>query len=228
MIIFGKQTSLFVARNHSDLIEEIYFSKEIDKRLFSEFRRLNKPILRLDFKKAQALAKGGNTQGILLKLKNEIPPMNVKLALNRAKKVLVLVGISDVGNIGSIFRSAVGLGIDCIICAKFNQSGVARASSGALFSMPFCEVSDFLGLINELKQSDFMLLGSSLDGRDVSEFRMESNRKWALFLGSENEGIPKRLLKKMDDNLCIKLYNFDSLNVSVAAGILIYCLRNGK
>lgn len=215
MIIYGKQTCLYVLEHHSKIIDEIYFGKEIAKDLFVRFSRLKKPILRLDSKKMQALAKGGNHQDFILKVNFVESSFKTFKDLSR---ILVLVGISDVGNIGSIFRSSYAFGVDLIISSNtFNLSGVARASSGAFFDMPYVVHNDILSLANELRMSGFTLIGSSASG---SNKHIDSS-KWALFLGSEGEGLPKRLLGKMDNIMGIKMRNFDSLNVSVAAGILI-------
>lgn len=62
MIIYGKQIVLYVLEKHPQLIEEIFLSKEIDKKLFTRFAKLDKKIHKLDNQKAQALAKGGNHQ----------------------------------------------------------------------------------------------------------------------------------------------------------------------
>ena len=64
MIIYGKQVVLYALKRHASLIQEIYVAKEWDKQSFKIFSASKKPILRLDPKKAQALAHGGNHQGI--------------------------------------------------------------------------------------------------------------------------------------------------------------------
>ncbi len=221
MIIYGKQVCLYVLEKHKQKIEEIYFYKEIDKAIFRTFAMLDKPIFRVDSKKMQALARGGNHQGFLLKV-GDIPQSNFKF-FKDSSKIIVLVGISDIGNIGSIFRSAFAFGVDGIISTNsFNQSGVARASSGAFFDMPYIIYKDYLSLVNELKMSKFSLFGTSSNGVDS---RITSD-KWALFFGSEGEGLPNRLMKRLDSILSIKMNNFDSLNVSVAAGILMYRMVN--
>lgn len=238
-IIFGKQTCIFVLENHSDLISEIYFGKEIDKKLFSKFAKLQKPIMRFDSKKMQSLAKGGNHQNFILKVK--IPKTHIK-NFNDMSKIVVLVGVSDVGNIGSIFRSCLAFGVDLIISTnEINASGVARSSSGAFFSMPYIVCKDYLSLANELKMAKFRLFGSSANGKninslsddfllDISDSANNTNdlqrQKWALFLGSEGDGLSNRLLNKMDITFGIKIANFDSLNVSVSAGILLHKLTS--
>lgn len=240
IIIFGKQTCLFVLENHSDLIVEIYLGKEIDKKLFSKFARLQKPIIRLDSKKMQALARGGNHQNFILKVKPKQTSINIK----EARKIVILVGVSDVGNIGSIVRTCLAFGVDLLVSTnEINASGVARSSSGAFFGMPCVVCRDYLSLVNELKMAGFMLFGSDINGINIDslkgrishsgedlsdESESSSLGKWALFLGSEGEGLTKRALSKMDLTLGIKISNFDSLNVGVAAGILVYELSKLK
>ncbi|MGX3010684.1 TrmH family RNA methyltransferase [Helicobacter sp. 23-1044] len=218
-IIYGKQPCLFVLENHSDLIKEIYFGKDIDRAIFARFARLQKPIIRADFKKMQSLAKGGNHQGFILRVEQG---ESTQKKFSDFSKILVLVGISDVGNIGAIFRNSLAFGVECIISTNaLNLSGVARSSSGAFFGVPHIIYKDYLSLANELKMAHFSLFGADMSGENLaSNFAIP--QKWALFLGSEGEGLPKRLLGRMDLNLGIKMQNFDSLNVSVAAGILLY------
>lgn len=218
MIIYGKQVCLYVLEKHKDIINEIYLGKEIDKGLFRKFAILNKPIIKPDSKKLQSLAKGGNHQGYLLDVRDDFD-FDFKF-FKGCSKIVVLVGVTDIGNIGSIFRSALSFGIDGIIITNpFNKSGVARSSSGAFFDMPYIIYKDIMGLINELKHSNFTLFGSSPKGEDIND---NVSNKWALFLGSEGDGLPNKVVKKLDNILSIKTNNFDSLNVSVAAGILIY------
>lgn len=238
IIIFGKQTCLFVLENHSDLITEIYLGKEIDKKLFSKFARLQKPIIRLDSKKMQALARGGNHQNFILKIKPKQTSINIK----EARRIVILVGVSDVGNIGSIVRTCLAFGVDLLVSTnEINASGVARSSSGAFFSMPCVVCKDYLSFINELKMAGFRLFGSDINGINIDSLKGKISQngedlsgessslgKWALFLGSEGEGLTKRALSKMDLTLGIKISNFDSLNVGVAAGILVYELSKLK
>ncbi|HIP60630.1 MAG TPA: 23S rRNA (guanosine(2251)-2'-O)-methyltransferase RlmB, partial [Campylobacterales bacterium] len=113
MIVYGKQIFFYIAEKHPDLIEEIYLAKEVDKKLFSKVNGLGKKIIKLDTMKAQSLARGGNHQGFLLKIKYieyaEITD------LKKEDFLLVLVGLTDVGNIGAIIRSAYALGVKGVV-----------------------------------------------------------------------------------------------------------------
>lgn len=228
MIIYGKQIVLYVLEKHSSLIEEIIFSKEIETKIFTKFLKLGKKIQKIDNKKAQALAKGGNHQGFFLKLKefNYTPIKELK----QMNFILVLDGLTDVGNIGAIVRTAYSLGVDGIIASNvktLNNQGIIRTSSGAMLDLPFCIYPKSIDLINELIQSEFILIGATMDGIDLKKYgKINNTDKVALILGNEGEGISSKVQKKLDLKVSISMQNrFNSLNVSVAAGILIYNLK---
>ena len=228
MIVYGKQIFLYLLKNHPNLIEEVYFSKEIDKKIFREVSFLNVEIKRVDTKKAQAMARGGNHQGFLLKVK-DFEFFNIK-DIKKEDFILILSGITDVGNIGAIIRTAYSLGVGGVVVAgisNINLEAVARTSSGALFDMPLVLQKDILSLINELKQLGYTVYCADMSGDDIRD--VEISRKRVLILGSEGEGISSRVLKSCNKKVKIKMQReFDSLNVSVATGILCDRMRNGK
>lgn len=229
MIIYGKQVVLYVLQNHPQLIDEVLFSKEIDKKVFSKFLKLGKKIIKLDNKKAQSLAQGGNHQGFFLRLNEHV--YNSIEELKEKNFIVVLDGLTDVGNIGAISRSAYSLGMDGIIASgvkTLNTSGIIRTSSGAMLDIPLALYPNSLDLVNELKQCGFTLIGATMGGTDLKKYgKIEKEDKVALILGSEGSGLHPKIAKKLDLKVSIGMSNnFDSLNVSVAAGILMYTLKN--
>ena len=207
------------------MIEEVYLSKELDKKLFSKITRLGKPIVRLDAKKAQAMAKGGNHQGMFLKIADiEFTPFQ---SLKKDDFVVVLHGITDVGNIGAIIRSAYALGVDAIIVSGLKSlplEALVRTSSGAIFEMPIALFHDSATLINELKQAGFTTYAATMDGEDVRQMTFEGKK--ALVMGSEGDGLPAKIVGKCDKKVAICMQRaFDSLNVSVATAILCDRMR---
>lgn len=225
MIIYGKQVVLYAIEKSPQSIQEIYLAKELEKPLFNKLSKVGAKIIRLDNKKAQALARGGNHQGILAK----ITPLKMgeKKEIFALKKLVVLCGISDVGNIGSIVRSAYALGVEgMVVCGELSakaMEGIIRSSAGAMLDFYYFCHSHPLELIHELKEAKFVCYGADMGGEEIS--RVQKSEKWALFLGSEGEGLGKKIIQKMDKIICIEMKNnFDSLNVGVAAGILIHTL----
>jgi 23S rRNA (guanosine2251-2'-O)-methyltransferase len=226
MIVYGKQIVFYILEKHPKLIEEIFLTKEIEPKLFRKFMNVGAKVIRPDNKKAQALAKGGNHQGFLLKIK----PYEFASVEDVKKKdfVVVLDGLNDVGNIGAIVRTAYALGADALIVSgmkNLNVAPVVRTSSGAMLDMPITVIPNCNDLMNELKQLNFTRVGASMDGVEVSTLQRSKGQKVALFLGSEGDGLSGKVKKKLDVTVSIDMCNdFDSLNVSVAAGILIHSL----
>ncbi len=225
MILYGKQIFFYVVKNYPELIEEIYLAKEVDRKVFSTITKLNKKIIKLDAKKAQAMARGGNHQGFLMKI-SFIEFAEVK-DFKSEDFLLVLVGITDVGNIGAIVRSAYALGVDGVIVSGVSSlafEGVVRTSSGAALSMPIALFKDTATLVNELKQVGFKTYAADMSGEDVKG--VSFGAKKALFLGSEGEGISNKILKICDKKIKIVMEReFDSLNVSAATAILCDRMR---
>ena len=226
MIIYGKQICATLMERHPELIERFILAKEIDKKEFAKIKELKKPIEKVDPKKAQALARGGNHQGWLC----DVKPYRYA-AFNEIKDsdfLVVLAGLTDVGNIGAIIRTAYALGADGVIVSGVKQiksEAVIRASAGAMFDLPVAVVPNLLDILNELKQKGFTLYGASMDGEPIESVEIEQKR--VLVLGSEGSGIPKRAMERMDRRVTVKMVRpFDSLNVSAAAAILIYRMGN--
>ena len=119
------------------------------------------------------------------------------------------------------------MGVDGIVISgikSINLEALARSSSGALFDMPVVLYPNTLDLLNELKLSGFKTYGADMDGVDIRE--VDSNGKKALFMGGEEAGLSKRVLKKLDKIVSIKMErDFESLNVSAACAILCDRMR---
>ena len=219
MIIYGKQLFLHILNKRPQILEEIYLSKECDKKLFSKICGTGKKIIRLDNQKAQSLARGGNHQGFLANV-SEFEFSDIA-ELKKLNFIAILYGISDVGNIGAIARSAYALGCEglVIVAKSINMQGVLRSSSGAAYEIPIAIFEDGLSLLNELKQFGFKIYATASNGKNVKEMKFAGKR--ALVMGSEGEGIPQKALVKCDECIGIKLKEgWDSLNVSAAFAII--------
>ena len=219
MIIYGKQLFLHILNKRPQILEEIYLSKECDKKLFSKICGTGKKIIRVDNQKAQSLARGGNHQGFLANV-SEFEFLDIA-ELKKLNFIAILYGISDVGNIGAIARSAYALGCEglVIVAKSINMQGVLRSSSGAAYEIPIAIFEDGLSLLNELKQFGFKIYATASNGKNVKEMKFAGKR--ALVMGSEGEGIPQKALVKCDECIGIKLKEgWDSLNVSAAFSII--------
>ncbi len=231
MIVFGKQCFEYVVEHAPTHIQEIYLAKEIAKPLFGRLKKLGVPILRIDNKKAQSLAHGRNHQGVFARIATiSYTPLQT---LFTYQSLIVLCGVSDIGNIGAIVRTAYGLGVGGVIVSDRDMlhtqalEGIFRASSGALLDMPFGFHKSSLDIAHEAKAHDFTLIGAGKS----SELKLlkSTPNKWILFIGREDSGLTQKLLYKLDSVMHIRMHNgFDSLNASVATGILIDRIQHIK
>ena len=232
MIVYGKQIFLYILEKHSETIEEIYLAKEIENSIFKKISRVDVKIIKLDNKKAQAFAKGGNHQGYLLKIKpfvfTNIENIKRRILTKQDSLIVVLDGLNDLGNIGAIIRTSYSLGVDAVIVSgikNLNVSPVVRTSSGTIFDLPVCVVPNSKNILNEFKQLGCELIGADMNGEKINEFPSQKNKKTILFLGSEESGLSNKVKNKLDNIVSINMSNnFNSLNVSVAAGIIIHVL----
>ncbi len=227
MIVYGKQIFRYLLERHPQRIRQVFVSKDLDGADFAKLRRLGIPVVRVDNKKAQAMARGGNHQGVLIEIE---PPVLAEVDdLKEGRFLVMLYGVTDVGNIGSIVRTAYALGADGLIAGgikSFPFEGVVRTSSGAALDLPIALAPNALDAAAKLKDVGHSLYGADMSGEDVRKERFAGRR--TIILGSEGEGIAPRLLAKCDKTLRIEMEReFDSLNVSAAAAIFIDRMRDG-
>ena len=145
---------------------------------------------------------------------------NVKM-----EKLLVLDRVQDPGNLGTLIRTADAAGVDAIIlgegCADPYNPKVVRATQGSLFHLPLIK-ADLSEFIVELK---IPIYGTALEGA-IPFKQVEPSETFALLVGNEGQGVSEELLGKTTKNLYIPIYGkSESLNVGIAAGILMYYLR---
>ena len=175
------------------------------------------------------VAEKGNTCGIVLY--TQIEQMNI-CALETAKLVLVCDGIEISGNIGTIFRTAEAVQADAIIFtnlrAKVFDDKVLHSSRGMMFNVPFL-VMDFEECTKALQENKIIpVLCEPEQGVDFKKFNY--NKPVALVVGSERFGADKRWFEVNNvEFLKISMFGeMDSLNVGVAASILLYEAKYGQ
>jgi len=139
---------------------------------------------------------------------------------------LVLDGVTDVRNFGAIVRSATCMGVNAIIVgskgsAQINEE-VVKASAGALWQMPICKTMRLLDAIDYLKEFGIKVFASSLQTEHTIS-AIDFNQPTAIVMGSEGAGVGEKIMAKTDQAFKINMPgDFDSLNVSVATGMILY------
>ena len=139
---------------------------------------------------------------------------------------LILDGITDIRNIGGIARSAYCFGVHAIIIpdkgvGALNEDAILT-SAGALEKVAVCRVNSLMKAVDELHLNGIKVYGSKMKAVK-NTFDMNFNEPSAIIMGSEDKGIYPALLKICDDQFKIPMKgDFESLNVSVATGIILY------
>lgn len=140
--------------------------------------------------------------------------------------VVVLDGITDTRNFGAIGRTAACAGVDAIVIPERNSVSVTpdavKTSAGGLFHVPVCREKDTLSAVRFLKENGYRIVGATEKGAapyTEADYRVPV----AIVMGSEDTGISDGVLRICDDLAAIPIVGkIESLNVSVAAGIMIY------
>lgn len=144
----------------------------------------------------------------------------------RTPLVVVLDGITDTRNFGAIGRTAACAGVDAIVIPERNSVSVTpdavKTSAGGLFHVPVCREKDTLSAVRFLKDNGYRIVGATEKGAAPytdADYRVPV----AIVMGSEDTGISDGVLRICDDLAAIPIVGkIESLNVSVAAGIMIY------
>ncbi len=140
--------------------------------------------------------------------------------------VVALDGITDVRNFGAIARTCECSGVDAIIIPEKNSVSVnadaVKTSAGALLHIPVVRVKNLNKAIKQLKESGLMIVGATEKGsKNYTTF--DYTVPTAIVMGAEDTGISNENLRECDYLAAIPMFGqINSLNVSVAAGILIY------
>jgi TrmH family RNA methyltransferase len=166
---------------------------------------------------AEKMSEQPSSQGIFAVCKKPTP--NPVLS----EKVIVLAGLSDPGNIGTIIRTADACGITDIISvggADIYSPKCTRAAMGSLFHVNITQTADPFSLLNGYT-TYAAVVGDAADVKTV-----DFAKKSAIIIGNEADGIPEEMVKLADMSITINMTgNAESLNAAAAAAILIWELR---
>lgn len=237
-----KQTTQLLYGLHS-VAEALNSGKEINKvlikkglkgdqftALFTRIREAGIPYQYVPVEKLNRL-NSGNHQGViailsLIEYKNLEEIVQRTFEAGRDPFVLVLDRITDVRNFGAIARTAECAGVDVIVVPEKESVSVTpdaiKTSAGALNRIAVSRRKDMVGTIKYLKESGICVVAAS-EKNDEYYFSADLTGPVALLLGAEDTGISSQLLEMADKKVRIPLEgSIESLNVSVACGIITY------
>lgn len=176
------------------------------------------------------------TRGILCALRRPAPA-TLEQVCAAARRIAVLEGIVDPTNIGAIFRSAAGLGMDGVLvtptCGDPLSRRAARVSMGTVFQIPWARIGTKAedwpqqGLA-QLQKLGFRTAALALTHRSVSieDPRLRQEDRLALLLGTEGDGLAEDTIARCDYTVRIPMFHgVDSLNVAAASAVAFWQLR---
>lgn len=221
-------------------IDKILVTKEIDGSLREIINLARDNNIRVDSVVREKLdelcmpfghgQKTGNHQGIVAMVPG-VEYCEIADILNFAKKkgekpfIIILDGIEDPHNLGSIIRSAVCAGAHGIIIPRRRAVSVTaaacKASAGAVEYAHIARVANIANAIARLKDEGLWIAGADMSGTAMTSARMEG--ALALVIGSEGDGIGRLVKEKCDFLVSIPMFGqIDSLNAAVAAAVLMF------
>lgn len=225
------------------VIEAIQSGKEIDKllikkdingelinELFALIKERHLVVQRVPVEKINRITRK-NHQGVVAFLSavtyynvEEVVPVLYEEGINPF--LIVLDGITDVRNFGAIARTCDCAGVNAIVIPERNSVSVnadaIKTSAGALNYVPVCREKNLVNVVKFLKTSGYKVVGAS-EKSSVNYTKVDYTGPVALILGAEDKGISNDLLKLCDEFVSIPEFgNINSLNVSVAGGVMMY------
>lgn len=238
MIVYGKNV-FETLKDSPDQILDLYLQNGArDKRIEKILSTLPKNVRlkTVSKKEMDKMTDQGVHQGIAARVK-DLPMLSLDElieAVNAKEKktgrlplIVALDEIQDPHNVGAILRSADASGADGVILCKHKGAGLTPAavktSAGAAYSVPVASVSSLAGALRKLKDHGYWVGGSDFDKSSVDYRKGLYDRKLVLVIGNEGKGMSKSVKDACDFKIHIPMRGeVQSLNASVAAGILMY------
>ena len=169
-----------------------------------------------------------HNQGIVIEI-NDYEYKDLSSISKDEKIVLLLDHLEDPHNFGAIIRTCEARGIKSVIIPKDRSVAVndtvMKTSAGALNRVNIIMVPNLVNAINRLKDDGFFVYASAMDGRDYK--KVSYTDRVVLIIGNEGKGVSKIVRDNSDEIISIPMIgSINSLNASVAAGILMYGIEN--
>lgn len=230
-VIAGRHAVKELLRSDSD-INKIYMQDTANKSQLKEILDLAKEkrvvVSTVPKNKIDGLTEERHQGIVALVSAHEYMPFEELMENIQGKdaNIIILDGLEDPHNLGSILRSCDAAGFDAVIIPKRRSvqltDTVAKTSTGAIEYVPVVRVTNINQTIDKLKENNFWVVGS--DGSGNMDYReMNAVGNTALVIGGEGEGISKKTLEKCDFIVKIPMVGeITSLNASVSAALLMY------
>ncbi len=232
-IVFGFHAVIEAIDSGSE-IDKIYLKKDLKgdlaKEVYAAVKGRNIPVFRVPVEKINRLCRQ-NHQGVVAfilpvayqRITSIVPSLYEE---GKNPLIVVLDGVTDTRNFGAIARTCECASVDAIVIPQQGSVGITedaiKTSAGALLRVPVCREHNMEFVVNYLKESGLKIVGASEKAQTFYD-EEDLTVPVAIIMGAEDKGISPELVAKCDTLLKIPIDGFtSSLNVSVAAGIMIY------
>ena len=224
MLVYGRNVAKEVLKNNKKVNKIIIQKDFYDKEINSYIEKRNLKVEELDKKDFRKFDKFSH-QGIILDIEDFVYSDLDEITNDENAVVLILDHLEDPHNLGAIIRTSEAAGVNGIIIPKDRSvsinSTVMKTSAGALENMKIVMVTNLNQTIKDLKEKGFWIVGTDMEGRDFRE--IDYSGKIGVVIGNEGNGMSNSVSKSCDFIAQIPMYGkINSLNASVAAGIMIY------
>ena len=216
-------------------INKLYIEKDSEEAVLLKIAAMARekavPVQYVDRRKLDLMSKTRIHQGVILEVAaHEYAEVEDMLALAEEKGekpfLLVLDGITDTNNFGSVIRTAECAGVHGIIIPKRRSvslnATVAKVAAGAQEYVPIARVTNLVQTLTELKEKGLWIIGSDMEG-EKNYYDADLKGPIALVIGNEGEGMSRVVSQACDFNVRIPLKGtISSLNAGVAAGLILF------
>lgn len=231
--IFGIRAvieAIEAGRNIDKVLVRRDLTGDLSRELFAKIKEYDVVMQRVPQEKLNRITMKNHQGAIALlspveyqKLDNLVPLFYEE---GRNPLVVVLDGVTDTRNFGAIGRTAACAGVDAIVIPERNSVTVTpdavKTSAGGLFHVPVCREKDTLSAVRFLKDNGYHIVGATEKGAE-NYTKADYTVPVAIVMGSEDTGISDAVIRACDELAAIPIIGkIESLNVSVAAGIMIY------
>lgn len=186
-------------------------------------------------KQLSAMTDGAVHQGFVLRVSafayTDLDELLMKAEQEDNPLLLILDGLTDPHNFGSILRTADATQVTGVIIPKHRAVGVtpvvSKTSTGAVAHVPIARVTNLSQTVEKLKAAGFWIFGTDMNG--TPSYQWNTAGKLALIIGNEGKGISTHIKKQVDEMVTIPMKgHVQSLNASVAAAVLMYEVFRNK
>lgn len=224
MYIYGKNVALETIKDKKKIYKAFVYKNLKEDNLINYLIKSNVKIKYLEKYEMDKII-DGNHQGIILDVEDYEYAITSEILKKENPLIVILDHLEDPHNLGAIIRTCEASGVDGIIIPKDRSvevnGTVIKTSAGTVNNVKIVRVTNIVNEIKYLKEQGFWITGTDMNGTNYKQ--IDYKGKTAIVIGNEGNGMSRLVRENLDFVASIPMYGTtNSLNASVAAGIVIY------